>query len=66
MALEDYTRSEPLPWSEFFIARGRVLAAYGRGRRDAALTAEIRRLREDGERLGLRTALPALEAVLAG
>src|SRR5262245_63977953 len=34
--LEDFTRAEPLPWSDFLIARGRVLAAFGRGRRDAA------------------------------
>ena len=32
-ALEDYTRPEPLPWSDFFVARGRALAALGRGRR---------------------------------
>jgi hypothetical protein len=64
-ALEDYTRPEPLPWSEFFIARGRALAACGRGRRDAALRAEIQRLRSEGERLGLRIALPELEVALA-
>jgi tetratricopeptide (TPR) repeat protein len=64
-ALEDYTRPEPLPWSNFFIARGRALAALGRGRRDAALMAEIRGLRDEGERLGLRIALPAIEAALA-
>jgi hypothetical protein len=65
-ALEDYTRPEPLPWSKFFIARGRALAAFGRGLRDSALTAEIRRLRHEGERLDLRIALPALETALAG
>ena len=64
-ALEDYTRPEPLPWSEFFIARGRALAACGRGRRDAALRAEIQRLRSEGERQGLRIALPELEVALA-
>ena len=64
-ALEDYTRPEPLPWSNFFIARGRALAALGRGRRDAALMAELRRLRDEGERLGLRIALPAIETALA-
>ena len=30
-ALEDYTRAEPLAWSDFVIARGRALAAWGRG-----------------------------------
>jgi class 3 adenylate cyclase/tetratricopeptide (TPR) repeat protein len=64
-ALEDYTRSEPLPWSELFVARGRALAAFARGRRDASLMGAIRQLRDEGERLGVRTALPALEAILA-
>ena len=65
MALEDYTRPEPLPWSAFFIARGRALAAFGRGQRGAALMAEFQRLRADGERLGLRIALPAIDTALA-
>jgi hypothetical protein len=63
-ALEDYTRAEPLPLPAFFIARGRTLAAFGRGRRDAALSAELGRLRDDAERMGLRIALPALETAL--
>jgi hypothetical protein len=64
-ALEDYTHLEPLSWSRFFIARGEALAAFGRGRRDAALMVEIQRLRDEGERLGLRVALPAIDAALA-
>ena len=64
-ALEDYTRPEPLPWSDFFIARGRTLAAYGQGRRDAEVAQELRRLREEAERVGLKTALPALDAALS-
>ena len=34
-------------------------------RRDAALRAEIQRLRSEGERQGLRIALPELEVALA-
>ena len=64
MALEDYTRPEPLSWCDFFIVRGRVLAAWGRGRRDAEALAELRRLREEAERTGFIIALPALEAAL--
>jgi hypothetical protein len=64
-ALQDYTRPEPLPWSSFFIAHGRALAAFGRGRRDALLVAELQRLRGKSRRLGLKTTLPAIEAVLA-
>ena len=65
-ALEDFTRSEPLPWSSFFVARGRALAACGRGRCDAALMTELIHLAEQGERFGLRIALPSIQAALAG
>jgi tetratricopeptide (TPR) repeat protein len=64
-ALEDYTRPEPLPWSEFFIARGRVLAACGDGQHSAELIAEIQRLLDNGKRLGLKITLPAMESALA-
>jgi len=63
-ALEDFTRPEPLPWSEFFIARGRALATWGRGRREPELVAELQRLRSEAERLSLTTALPALDQAL--
>jgi tetratricopeptide (TPR) repeat protein len=61
-ALEDFARAEPMPWSDFFVARGRALAAFGRGRRDAALIAELGRLSDEGKNLGLLIALPAIEA----
>ena len=66
MALEDYTRQEPLPWADFHIARGRALAAFGQGSCDTALLAELRRIRGDGSRLGLRDPLARIEAALAG
>ena len=65
-ALENFARFEPLPWSDFFIARARMLAAFGQGRRDAVLTAELERLRNEGERLGLETALLNIRSALAG
>jgi class 3 adenylate cyclase/tetratricopeptide (TPR) repeat protein len=65
-ALEEFTRPEPVPWCDFFIARGRTLAAYGRGNRDDSTIEELRRLRSEAERVGLRRALPALDAALAG
>ena len=64
-ALEDYTRPEPLPWTDFFIARARVLVAYGRGKRDDATMAEITRLRDEAKRVGFRLALPALDEALS-
>ena len=56
--LERYTRSEPLPFADFYIARGRALAARG-GRRpnSESLTAELERIHNEGERLGIRVAL---------
>ena len=61
-ALEDFARAEPTPWSDFFVARGRALAAFGRGGRDAALVAELARLSDEGKKLGLLIALPTIEA----
>ncbi|MDJ1159517.1 adenylate/guanylate cyclase domain-containing protein [Chelatococcus sp. SYSU_G07232] len=64
-ALADYTRPEPLVWTQFHIERARVLAAVGSGRRDAVLAAELERLRAEALRLGLAPALPALDRALA-
>jgi tetratricopeptide (TPR) repeat protein len=63
-ALEDYTRPEPLPWTDFFIARGRALAAHGRGRRDQETMAALSRLRDEATSVGYVAALPGLEAAL--
>ncbi|MFQ5971250.1 MAG: adenylate/guanylate cyclase domain-containing protein, partial [Alphaproteobacteria bacterium] len=65
-ALENYTHEEPLPCCDFYIARGRALAAYGSGRRDEATARELRRLRDEAERVGFRFALPALDKALEG
>ena len=62
---EDYTRSEPLPWINFIIARGRGLAAWGRGQRNSATAAELGRLLDEARRIGWAAMLPALEAALA-
>jgi tetratricopeptide (TPR) repeat protein len=63
--LEQYTRSEPLPFADFYIARGRALAAFGRGESDLAkLATELKRLRAEGERLGIRVALRGIETAI--
>jgi class 3 adenylate cyclase/tetratricopeptide (TPR) repeat protein len=64
-ALDAYAEREPSPWTRFFAARGRALAAHGRGRRDAALRSEMERLSKEAEGCGFRAALPALKACLA-
>ena len=56
--LEAYTRDEPLPYVEFLIARGRVLAALGEQPADAAAHAELARLRAEAVRLRWPIAWP--------
>jgi hypothetical protein len=63
-ALADYTRPEPLPWADFISARGRALAAWGRGERDAVAAERLRALREQAASAGLRSAVVAIEAAL--
>src|SRR5690606_33604837 len=53
-ALEEYTRPEPLPWADFIVARGRALAAGGRGERDGKADERLLALRALTERIGLK------------
>jgi tetratricopeptide (TPR) repeat protein len=64
-ALADYTAAEPLPWSDFYISRGRALAAFGRGDRGPALRTELAALRDRAMAAQLRPAVPLLDAALA-
>ena len=50
-ALDEYTRAERLPYSDFLIARARALAALGENPRDPAARAEVDRLKADADRL---------------
>lgn len=63
-ALEDYTSAEPLPWSDFFVARARVLATAGEGRRNETLTTELVRVRDIAVTVGFKAALTAIENAL--
>jgi class 3 adenylate cyclase/tetratricopeptide (TPR) repeat protein len=63
--LEVYTRDQPLPWSDFLIARGRALAAWGRGMRGEAVMGEVRRLRDLAVQKGLMPLAAKLERALA-
>jgi tetratricopeptide (TPR) repeat protein len=60
-ALEKSMAAEPLPMTDFLIARARAVAAAGRGQRDER---ELRRLIEEARGVGWRAVLPALEAAL--
>ena len=64
-AMEDYARAEPLPRSDFFIARARTLAVFGRGDRGPSTIQELQRLRDEAERVRLRWSLSALEEALS-
>ncbi len=64
-ALEDFTQAERLPWTDFYIARARSLAAYGRGRRGDELAGELRRLHDEAAHIGLRSAQPEIDEAIA-
>jgi hypothetical protein len=65
-ALEATTAAEPLPWSEFYAARGRTLADWRSGERTAETKKALEDLQEQARQYGLQVALPALEEALAG
>jgi hypothetical protein len=61
-ALERSMREEPLPMTDFLVARGRAISAAGRGQKDAT---ELRRLLAEANGIGWLAVVPALEIVLA-
>jgi class 3 adenylate cyclase/tetratricopeptide (TPR) repeat protein len=63
-ALEDFTRPEPLPWADFFVARGRALATLGRRGVDDSTKPELERLQAEAQRLDYRIALGAIARAL--
>ncbi|QIG51009.1 AAA family ATPase [Nordella sp. HKS 07] len=64
-ALESFTRPEPLPWCDFFIASGRALSRYGQGQRDEEIRNQLLRLQRTASDAGLRLANRRIEATLA-
>ncbi|MCG6890120.1 MAG: AAA family ATPase [Gammaproteobacteria bacterium] len=60
-ALVDYTSPEPLPRSNYFIARGRALADFGRGKRDVPT---LQRLHTEVDKNGFRLSRRAIDAAL--
>jgi class 3 adenylate cyclase/tetratricopeptide (TPR) repeat protein len=61
-ALEQGLAEEPLPMSNFLVARARAIAAAGRGRKDET---ELRRLLGEANHIGWRVVVPSLEMALA-
>lgn len=64
-ALEAYSRPEPIPRRDFFVARGRALGAHGRGQRDKETIDALAAPRDEAPR-GLDNIRPALDRALAG
>jgi len=64
-ALEHFTAPEPLPWSDFFIARARVLAALGRGQYDEFIHQKIESLYKQAVHSGIKLAIPSLKQAMA-
>ena len=64
-ALAAFTRGEPLPYVDCFVARTKALAAFGRGRRNRALQQALREVRASAAALGWQSLLPELDEALA-
>lgn len=64
-ALEDYTRAEPMPRTDFVIARGRAFARLGRGPRDQSIRDELQHLYELAESTGMKLASAELAEAIA-
>jgi class 3 adenylate cyclase/tetratricopeptide (TPR) repeat protein len=64
-ALEEYTRDEPLPWTDFFIARGRALASVGRGQHHDSITQELTSLLGQANHMGYKASVATLEEALS-
>jgi tetratricopeptide (TPR) repeat protein len=62
IALERSMAREPLPMTDFLVARARVIVAAARGRRDETV---LRRLLEEANRVGWQAVVPSLETALA-
>ena len=65
IAFENYVAEEPTDWSDFYIRRGRTLTAFGRGKRDLEIIADLNELQNTATNNGLKSALPMLDAALA-
>ena len=66
VALEDYTRAEPLPWADLFAKRGRLLIQSARGHIDDGMREQLIRIQTELSDSGLRAFLRPIEAALAG
>jgi class 3 adenylate cyclase/tetratricopeptide (TPR) repeat protein len=64
-ALEHHFGTNASPWSDFFIARGRALAAAGRRGSEEAVVAQLRQLRDKARHHGVSAAVASLNEALS-
>jgi len=62
--MEDFTGAKDLAWCRLFGNYGRALAAWGRGRHEPEIRAEIARLHAEAEHIGFNRILPNLDMAL--
>jgi tetratricopeptide (TPR) repeat protein len=63
-ALARYAGDEPIPWSEFFIARGRALAAHARDPSDPRPRSMLAHLRRQARAIGFHVAARAIDRAI--
>jgi len=63
-ALANYTQSEPLPWSEFYISRAQTLSGFHQDNNGDQVIKSLRKLKEKAEKFGIRASLPQIEMAL--
>ena len=63
-ALANYTQSEPLPWSEFYISRAQTLSGFHQDNNGDQVLKSLRKLKEKAEKFGIRASLPQIELAL--
>ena len=52
LALQDYTRAEPVPWADLVVRRGRVLARHGAGEQGTAVLDELAAVAQAAREVG--------------
>ena len=63
-ALAEYTREEPLPWSDLVIARAEAVAAAGKTARRKVNVGRLQELQQQAEQMGFMTLVPGLRNAL--
>ena len=63
-SLEAFSEQEPLPWSDFYVARARALASHSSQSRTPESTVVLKNIRHQAEGFGLASSLPAIDQAL--